>query len=707
MLRFGWTIFLGAFLVFQVQPIVAKHILPWFGGAPGVWTTCMLFFQALLLAGYAWAHLLASRLRPRGQVLAQLGLVALALGLLALQAATGPGPILPPDGLKPSGAEAPVPLILALLGLATGLPYLVLAANSPLMQAWFHAAAPARSPYRLFVLSNLGSGLALVSYPFLVEPFLSLPAQGLAWAGLFTLYALGALACAARVWRGPPAPPPASPAATPDPAPARPGLAPRLLWMALAACASAMLVASTNQICQEVAVIPFLWIVPLGLYLLSFVLTFDSERWYSRRVFGPAFVLSASLVVWALFEGPTAGVLVQIAIFCLAMFSVCMICHGELVRLKPHPRHLTAFYLMVSLGGALGGMFVGLVAPLVFVGFWELHVCLLAGAVFLWLLAARDPHSWLRRGARPRLRQAVACLGVVLLGAGLLTHTQWAQRKAVWTTRSFYGLLWVEAIRRDEPAEARLDLVHGQIRHGSQFVDPAQRSIPTAYYGRDTGVGLALVHHPRRTDPLTGGALEVGVVGLGVGTLAAYGREGDRLRFYELNPHVIELARGQGGFFRYLSDCPAKVELVLGDARLQLEAELARGEHQQFDVLVVDAFSSDAIPMHLLTREAFEVYLRHLRPDGVLAFHVSNNHLNLVLPVARLADHFLLPASLVANPGDGRYSLESDWVLVTRNEHLLSLPELREEFMRPDPDRRAFPVSLWTDTFSNLAEVLE
>jgi len=268
-------------------------------------------------------------------------------------------------------------------------------------------------------------------------------------------------------------------------------------------------------------------------------------------------------------------------------------------------------------------------------------------------------------------------------------------------------LLWVEALHPEDPARARLDLVRGQIRHGSQFTAASERAIPTAYYGRDTGVGLALTHHPRRADLLTGGALDIGVVGLGVGTLAAYGRPGDRLRFYEINPHVLELARGQGGFFSYLSDCPAEVELVLGDARLQLEAELRRGEPQQFDVLVVDAFSSDSIPAHLLTVEAFEVYLRHLKPDGVLAFHVSNNHLNLVVAVARLADHFLLPAALVTNPGDGRYSLESDWVLVTQDEYLLSLPEMQRELMRPDQARTEFPVSLWTDTFSNLAEVLE
>jgi hypothetical protein len=706
LIRFALTIFLGAFLVFQVQPIVAKALLPWFGGTPGVWTTCMLFFQVLLLAGYGWAHGLVSRLGPRAQVLAHLGLVSLALGLLAVQALIGSAPILPPESLRPMGAEAPAVRILWLLALATGLPYLVLAANSPLMQAWFHASAPGRSPYRLFVLSNLGSMLALLSYPFLVEPFLELPVQGLTWAGLFALFATGAFACGLRAWRASPrVPGPAEPGH--EPPPSRPGPARHLAWAAMAACASAMLVASTNQICQEVAVIPFLWILPLSLYLLSFILTFDSSRWYSRRIFGPALVVLALGTLALLFEGPAAGMAAQIGGFSLALFCVCMICHGELVRLKPHPRHLTGFYLMVSLGGAAGGLFVGLLAPLLFVGFWELHLALFGAATCLWLLGLREPHGFFQRGPRPRLRRALATSAVVLFGALLLVNVLWLQRKAVWTSRSFYGLLWVEQVQPEDPLRARRDLVHGQIRHGSQFMSPAARGIPTAYYGRESGAGLALVHHPRRADPLWGGSLRVGVVGLGVGTLAAFGQPGDVFRFYEIHPGVIELARGKEGFFSYLEDTPAQVDIVLGDARLQLEAELRRGEPQQYDVLVVDAFSSDSIPVHLLTVEAFEIYLRHLDPDGVLALHVSNRHLNLVLVVARLAQHFLLPAALVATPGDGLYSLNADWVLVTRNEYLLALPELQKELSLPDPARTTFPVGLWTDAFSNLAEILE
>ena len=679
------TIVLSAFLLFQVQPLMGKYILPWFGGAPAVWTTCMLFFQTMLLAGYAYAHLARTWLGERGQALGHMAVLAAALLLL---------PIEPSATWKPEGGADPTWRILAVLATGVGLPYFALAATSPLVQAWFSVAKPAASPYRLYALSNAGSLLALATYPLVVEPALRLRTQTGVWSALFAAFAVLCAGCALRAWRRGPAPEPATAPATDGEAAPRPGLMVKLLWLALPACGSVMLLAVTNQMCADVGVFPFLWVLPLGLYLLSFILCFHSDRTYWRPVFWPLLLLAVAGMIWLLYENVYASMILQIVGFSAGLFICCMVCHGELARLKPHPRYLTSFYLASSAGGAVGGLLVTLVAPLVFRAYFELHVglwaCLALAAIAFWR-EKRLRQKWRRWWALPLA--GVGCM-TVLAGAAvaLALEARYETENSLMASRNFYGVLQVLEYNADSPQRHYYSLVHGRIVHGSQYSQDPLRHRPVTYFGVDSGVGLAILY--RRI----GKPIKIGVVGLGTGTLAAYGGKGDTVRFYEINPEVRRLATSQ---FTYLADSAARCEVIMGDARLSLERE----PPQDFDVLVLDAFSSDAIPIHLLTEEAFDIYRRHLKPDGVLAVHVSNRFLDLKPVVYGAAEHFGMAAALINADDEGKEELvSSSWILVTRDKAFLQEPAIQGPASEPD----ASPIVLrhWTDDYSDLFRII-
>jgi spermidine synthase len=676
---YALTVFVGAFLLFQVQPLIGKYVLPWYGGSPEVWTVCMLLFQVLLLGGYAYAHLSVSYLPPRGQVILHVALITCALVLL---------PITPSAWWKPQSSSNPTLQILVLLVASIGLPYFVLSATGPLLQGWFSRIAGGRPPYGLYALSNAGSLIALVSYPFLVEPAFGRQVQAQGWSAGMGVFALLCSLSAARLWRqASGANPQVSQADTPWTDAAPPSLPTRLLWLALPAGASVELLAVTNKICQDVAAVPFLWVLPLALYLLSFVVCFHHQRWYVRPVFLVAFILSIiGLCVGRTFARDLSATW-QIFIYCAALLACCMVCHGELYRLRPHPRHLTGYYLMIALGGAIGGFFVAVVAPLVFKTYHELYFGLLACCLFV-LLADKSPS--LR--SRPR---RVTWVGLILIFGTVAIILQ-GQRgglheRAVLTTRDFFGMLTVWENDREDPAKHRYVLQHGTTFHGLQFVDPARRLEPTAYYGRTSGAGLAMRLFPRQ------GQRRIGVVGLGVGTLAAYGRQGDYFRFYEINPQVKRLAETR---FSYLASCPAKVDVIMGDARLSMEREPA----EQFDLLILDAFTSDAVPVHLLTKEAFETYLRHLKGDGVIAAHVSTIHVDLKPVILRLAHHFKLKAIWIEDEQNkARGIFASDWILLTGNDSFLQQKAVRAASSPLEDVRR---VGEWTDDRVNLLQVL-
>ncbi|MBL8810998.1 MAG: hypothetical protein JNM43_12540 [Planctomycetaceae bacterium] len=884
MLRYALTIFVSAFLLFQVQPLIGRFILPWFGGGPSIWTACMLFFQILLLGGYLYAHLLTTKLSTKTQAIVHLGLLAISLAFL---------PIAPSASWKPTAGEPPLSRILLLLTATVGGPYFLLSTTGPLMQRWFSRTTPGQSPYRLYALSNVGSLLALLSYPFVFEPWLKLRQQVFSWTGLYAVYVLLAGWCAFRMlkWNEGSPVTAATQRESEEHDGARPSWGMILLWLLLSSCGSIMLLATTNQLCIDVATVPFLWILPLSLYLISFIICFDSPKWYDRRVYVLLMLFMMPLATWVLDEGPDVNITLQVIIYSVTLFVCCMTCHGELVQSRPGSRYLTLYFVIISAGGALGGTVVALVAPRFFQGYWEYHVGLFGSALAtvvalvaqkVWLRSFQ-PWFWIAAGcsliqiachglysfdglmkpltrsneailmsvyglihfvtlllvgrAEPRRWVVITCLAVssmlqvmwllsfpgwkspeVLHGdlilatilsaivpcsvavSGLFAvlrlspaKQQWALRGVIvflgvmtvitlnahgemqrdrmialsttflagilldYAATSFFGpgqrpigfTFWVPAttlllilgmqlktiaatevsaenivhvsrnfygvlrVRKEEPEYSEDDdemqvmpgkfsLTHGQIRHGFQFTDDYWRKQPTTYYGRESGVGLAISISRDLAKKSDQHPLKVGVVGLGTGTLAAYGEPGESFRFYDINPDVLALS--ENGVFTYLKDCQADRKVVLGDARIMMEHELSEGQSQQFDVLAIDAFSSDAIPVHLLTTECAEIYRKHIRKGGILAIHISNRFLDLE-PITRgIAEDLGWQAILIDNDDDDMTGVfSSSWVLLTDNASFLDDPTIQEAVSAwEDSDR----ILHWTDDYSGLWQVL-
>ena len=725
----------------------------------------MLFFQVLLLGGYAYGHV-CSRLSPQTQRKLHCAVLLASLVVCGLLAFVWQSPITPGTSWKPSSADDPVWRIVVVLGVSVGLPFLILSSTGPLLQAWLGRTHAGNSVYRLYALSNLGSLLALLSYPFLIEPWLSLKTQARLWSWGYVFFALGCGYCALQVreFSGQRVAPlqdgvGSSDRSTRAETPA-PGKSLYAIWLSLAACASVMFLATTNQVCQDIAVIPLLWVLPLSVYLLSFVICFEKGSWYSRRWFHPAFGLAVFLACFVLFDGATGSIVAQVGIYSFVLFICCMVCHGELVRTRPSSRYLTSFYLAVASGGAVGGVFVALLAPHLFGGFWEYQIGLWGTALCVLLILMRDKESWLYRsrfdapilvvgvasmlpglisltmrnkhaaydslgtvavlfvvflltarkktGLNPARAQAAPfCCGVALLilGAVLFASAGRQVQNSIALARSFYGVLALRLQNAADPNWEAYVLRNGRIGHGFQFRDQAKSNLPTAYYGLTSGVGVAILNHPRRFSSAGRPSdLRIGVVGLGIGTLAAYGRAGDYLRFYEINPDVIRLAKDPA-YFTYLKECTAKVDLIPGDARLSLQNELEQKSAQQFDVLVIDAFTGDSIPIHLLTAEAFEIYLQHLRnPDGVIAIHITNRYLDLRPVISSAAEHFGLKSAWVGSSGDGRITMANDWMLTSKDSALLSSPVLLKASRTKNPHLPAF--RMWTDDYSNLFQVL-
>jgi hypothetical protein len=672
------TIFLSAFLLFQVQPMMGRYVLPWFGGGPAVWSNCLLFFQVMLLAGYAYAHWLGSRASTRLQGSLHIALLAASLVFL---------PIAPRVDLwKPVSSADPSGRILLLLIATVGGPYFLLAATGPLLQRWFHMSEPARSPWRLYALSNLGSFAALLSYPFAVEPFVQLHTQVRIWSAF---YAVFALLCGWIAWRMRTAKP-EGPVGEQEP-PERPTPWTILFWLALSMCGSVLLLATTNQISQDIAVNPFLWVAALSIYLLTFILVFESERFYRRTLFAAAAGILAPVACLVPSLAGGLSIATQLAIYLAALFATCMVCHGELARSRPSARYLTMFYLVIAAGGALGGVFVALVAPHIFTEFSE-YPAGLAGACLLgftgWLRAGALA-MWTRSNFAVRLPLMALLLGGI---TSIMAGVTMSNLPSVASARNFYGILRVmDKTDRNGPLR---ELRHGTIRHGFQYLNGPQRSWPTTYYGPHSGVATVLtaLDRPDR---------KVAIVGLGAGTIAAWGHLGDTFRFYEINPDVEAMARK---WFTFLKDSGAKTEVVLGDARVQLERELAGGHSHDFDLIAVDAFSSDAIPLHLLTAECGDIYRQRLKPGGLLLLHISNRALNLE-PVTRgLAQHLGWQATLFVSGDDNETGESSSrWVLLTDNREFLE----RSGFSKGNsPWTNRAPIT-WTDDFASLWNVLK
>ncbi len=731
---YAGTIFLSAFLLFAVQPMIGKMILPWFGGSAAVWNTCLLFFQAALLAGYLYAHLSTRYLKPKQRAILHAVLILVSLSLL---------PVVPASHWKPLHPGDPSVRILLLLTITIGLPYTLLAATSPLLQAWYVSMKPGAVPYRLFALSNFGSFLALFSFPVLAEPLLTTHTQAYSWSAMYAVFVLlcsGAAWIAFRTGKAPVER--QSSADEPDDGPTPWQI--RLLWIVLPACASGLLLAITNHLTQNVAPIPLLWVIPLGIYLLSFILCFERERLYSRALFLPLLAASSGISAFAIYyDQGNPDIRWAIPAFIATLFVCCMVCHGELVRLKPHPRHLTNFYLMISLGGALGGLFVAVGAPHWFESYFELDlllvVCGILASLVLWIAPGALPDAV--RGNVPRIASVVLWLGAAGYLGYLARHQKWElslvifaaltssaillapfwpgvvqlritrialpvfvvalaayltyakledDRRYVVAARNYYGVLRVIDVKESPGTFGTRTLVHGNIEHGVQLTRQSLRRAPTSYYGPDSGVGRSIRYFEQHSP------VRVGVVGLGAGVTAAYCRAGDFFRFYDINPLVLNIATS---WFTFLNDCPGDHQVLLGDARLTMEQQPS----QQYDVLAIDAFTGDAIPVHLLTREAIALYLRHLKPGGILAVHVSNRYLNLVPVVARHAVDFGKIAMQVSDDGESEdYFSSSDWVLVSSDRSIFKDPLFKTSSVaKTQPGLRP-----WTDDYSNLIQIL-
>ncbi len=678
----AFAIFLGSCLLFLVEPMVAKRLLPLLGGSAAVWTTCLVFFQTTLLLGYLFAHGLVTHLQPRAQAITYLALLVAGLAVIGLN--TRPA-------LHASTAY-PVLSVFWVLTTLIGLPFFLLSTAGPLLQAWyargFHARGAAADvqkavpPYRLFALSNLGSLIALVLYPSVIEPRASLHVQTVAWA---TGFALFVVLCAVVLLQGRNSDGSASEmdaAASLGDAAKAPKAFDRLLWLLLSACGSLLLCAVTSYLSQNVVAIPLLWILPLTMYLLSFVVVFQG-KFYPRLIVLGLLAVSLLALAYAIYDVEGRfPIKVAVPFFCISLFVACVFCHGELYRLRPGPLHATSFYLTLAAGGALGAFFVGVLSPVIFRANYE-FACGLVFAAVLALIVTLDLDLRWRAGWS---------IVVLLMVAVVISQAINYGRDAILQMRSFYGTLHVTETRNPPGAFLNRALYHGTIEHGNQIFADGYRTKPTTYYAHESGVGLALdlccPGRPRR----------VAVIGLGSGTLAAYGRPGDVFRFYEIDPLVERIANN---VFTYLKDSPATIQIAHGDARLSLVQE----QPQNFDVIAVDAFSGDAVPVHLLTAEAIALYRRHLRPGGIMAFHVSSQYLDLGPLILEEARHAGLEAQMVTSEEDEAHDIyEADWVLVTDNKNFLALPQVDEatEEIKPKPRLR-----LWTDDYNSLLPLLK
>jgi hypothetical protein len=672
MILYALTIFASAFLLFLVQPIIAKQILPWFGGSAAVWATCLIFFQFVLLIGYAYTDWTTRRLKARTQITLHIALLTLSLASL---------PIIPDAAWKPAGDDDPTWRILGLLTATIGLPYFLLSTTGPLVQAWFARTFPAGTVYRLFALSNLGSLLALIAYPFAVEPWITGPQQSYGWTAgyvMFLLLCSGSALYSVRYQSRYASAAVAVAAANDGPAPE---VKDYLLWLALSAMGSFMLLGVTNHITHDVASVPFLWILPLTLYLVTFILCFEGRGWYQRRIFIGPLLIAVGAMAWGLHaDGGIMDIKEAIPLYAAGLFVCCMFLHGELANLKPAPRHLTTFYLMVSLGGALGGLIVGFVAPKFFNSYYEFGIGLVVTLGLAAYLTRRMP-----------VFVPLLALGTAGFTAyNVYEYVDLLSRDTRVMARNFYGTLRVKDAAGDNGEDRVRRLMHGVIMHGEQNLAPEKSAAPTTYYGPDAGVGRVI--KARRGAPV-----RIGVVGLGAGTLAAYGRPGDLYRFYEINPQVVQIAHSQ---FSFLDSSGAEIETVLGDARLNMERE----PPQRYDILVIDAFSSDSIPVHLMTREAMAVYLKHMKPDGVIAFHVTNRFLQLAPVVKRIADAYQLYTTLIVDEAEDSDFSKTDWVLVSRNRALLE----RGDIAAAAGEIRDIPgLRVWTDDYNNLFRILK
>jgi hypothetical protein len=761
---FASACFLSAFLLFQMQLIVGKWILPWFGGSAAVWTTSLLVFQVLLLVGYLYSHVISARFSVRGQTWVHGALLLVAFFIVLLLFVRWPSAITPSSSWKVDPSGYPMRDVATIIMVSAGFPFFILSTTAPLLQRWFAHLGGGMKTYKLYSISNLGSLAGLLTFPFLFEPIFRLKTQGTIWTLLFFGFLVG---CGICVWETRRTTDEATTTES-DFAVKETSLLTYSLWFLLAACPASLLLVTTSLLCQEVTTVPLLWVLPLAVYLLSFILCFDSPRWYRRWIFHPLFAIGLFLTCVELIVNDTQT---EAFLLPILLFLGCMTCNGELVHLKPKIKHLTSFYLIIAAGGAAGSVFAGIAAPHLFKSFTEFQLTLGLILVLVLVCLSLDSSSWIfdrtwwlpavitlaailvayldgewlpgvaqllerlyffpliivagmvsvlgayvleekqrekskglprRHEARkkalarePGFRVVQVYVGcIVLLAMATLYRSTLGSPEPYLSARNFYGALHVYRVG---PAKV---LTSGHTLHGAQL-DPPNDKEPISYYGKPSGIGIVLQNHPKRAIP--GENLRVGLLGLGTGTLAAYGQRGDVFQYYELNPAVVKLSTGSQPVFTYLRDSAAHVTVELGDGRLLLEKELITKQLKKFDVLVLDAFSGDAIPVHLLTKEAFGTYWECVDPNhGIIAVHVTSQHVDLLPVLQGVSASFNADALVEIEPTEYPY-MANTWVLIALHPGALAIPGLEQDSLSSHLDTR--PI-LWTDDYSSILRLI-
>ena len=685
-LVFAATMGLAGFLLFQVQPMLAKYILPWFGGSATTWIVCMLFFQVALLAGYAHAYAVTRPFPVAKQAKLQIFVLAIGLALL---------PITPSDSWKPTDTGDPTWRIVALLAASVGMPYLILSTTSPLLSRWLARLDDKLDPARYFAASNLGSFIGLLSYPFVFERAMSTGEQTIWWSWAFVAYAALFGTCAVIVMRrGHDEAAAAGSAIASTRGPDSLGL-----WILYSAMGSILLLATTNAITQWSAVIPFLWILPLSLYLLTFVIAFGNRGLYDRKWFCIVFLVLAGFTLVMARPESSTDFLEQLGVQCATMFVGCMICHAEMVKLQPEPARLPKFYLAISFGGALGGILVALVAPLVFKDYFEHQLVLIAIAATAAVMLIGDP------AFRKQMDAKIVALAAMLLFVGGLGYAavtgMAASELIVERIRNFYGVVKVVKEDQNDPQEASLAMYQAGVEQGSQFNIASRKMEPACAFDINSGVGLALAYQAKRRAGGPQTPLRIGIVGLGAGMVASLGREGDVIRYYELNPAVLELVDKH---FTFLRDGKAKTDVLLGDGRLVLERQLKAGEAQNFDVLVMNAFRGASPPMHLMTKEAFDLYLAHLAPNGVLAVNFELDTFEMAPLHRGMAKLFGLNVGWFETETRNDCDDPISWALYSHDKAFFEAPAVKAAQSQWRDDGKSELV--WTDLSSNLMSII-
>lgn len=669
--------FLSAYLLFVIQPILAKKLLPWFGSSPNAWLSVILFFQAALLLGYLYAFLMSRMGSLTRQGIIQSVLILFCCLLLPIHLSV-------PNQLI---ALWPPIAIASVLALHVLFPVLLLSSASPLLQSWYCEQTQSTYPYYLYALSNAGALLGLFTFPFILEPFWGLSTLLQGWSYLFIILMISVLGCyllAKKQARNLETPPPSTLAD-------RPNMRSIGIWFTAAFLGNALLFSATQLLLQNVLSFPLLWIIPLALFLIAYILTFGWPKTAVIPLWLGLFTLTTILVL-AVPSHHHLTLRDQLIVYAILIFSGCMVCQGTLIRYKPHPKFLTHFYLLIALGGVMGGLFVNLLAPLVFIEWWDFYLPLLGIVAFGGLLYCRQYFTGIP------LKIAYGSSGAVTLALTALLFMQInrTQEGIIYQHRNFFGRCDVtESLSPDQSWQRTLR--HGYIMHGQQFLDPAKKHIPTSYFSEKSGIGLALQYCREKN----AGQLKSGIIGLGTGTLAALMRPHDQIHFYECDKDVITLAKK---WFTYLEDTPANLIITLDDGRLALQKAYDQNQLEQFNILVIDAFNGDSLPTHLITLEALQLYLAHLQSDGILAINISNRYIDLYPQLQAAAKALDQYAYLTHSSAEPRHAISAaEWVLISPDPSLgVYLYQKSALFFRPERQQE-----VWTDDFNYLLSAIK